>query len=145
MVNPSRFEQAYQKFMDNINDWAPDGIIPVNLELLQSLDLLKEDLSNQGLENDEITRFFHVVESAEKITLFNEKFVIWIIPQVISGQPVTVILIALNKIEEEPKLEMAFSTAGIYNTSKLVLRILEKFLLEIQENEDLITMFQDKA
>lgn len=138
MANPSRFEKAFERFMQDLTRYIPDGIIPVNLELLQSLDLLKEDSVN-GSDAEEITRFFHVVESPEKITLFNERFVIWIVPQVINGQPYTAVLIALNTLDEEPRLEMAFSTSGIYNTSKLVLRILEKFLLEIQENEQLLT------
>ena len=44
-------------------------------------------------------------------------------------------LIALNH-EEQPQLEIAFSTSGVYNSSRLVLRVLEKYLQEIQETED---------
>lgn len=143
MANPSRFEKAFEKFMHDLKRYIPDGIIPVNLELLQSLDLLEEGPESDAA-TEEITRFFHVVESPEKITLFNERFVIWIVPQVTDGQPFTTVLIALNTLDEEPNLEMAFSTSGIYNTSKLVLRILEKFLLEIQENEQILTLFDSE-
>jgi hypothetical protein len=45
------------------------------------------------------------------------------------------VLIALNQ-KGIPRLELAFLTTDVYNTSKLVLRILEKFLHEIQENEE---------
>lgn len=135
MDNVSLLEEYYKKYMDNITGWLPEGIIDVDLELLQELDLLsyKEPYTKKmGL-----TRYFHVIETDEKITLVNEDFVVWIVPDPISELPTTYALIALNK-PEHLKLEMAFATKGVYNSSNLVLRVLEKFLLEIQETEEAI-------
>jgi hypothetical protein len=41
-------------------------------------------------------------------------------------------------------LELCFITSGVYNTSRLVLRVLEKFLVEIEENEKLLKTLEKK-
>ena len=114
----------------------PDGIVHVDLKLLQKLGLLHEELESESPSS--LTRFFHVVESKDKITLFNDQFVIWIVPKKVNNEPMTLVLVAIDA-QTKPRLEMAFSMSGIYNTSRLVLRVLEKFLSDIQENEDLIS------
>ncbi|MBS0633966.1 MAG: hypothetical protein JSR37_00705 [Verrucomicrobia bacterium] len=132
----AELDSSYEQFINRLPELVPDGILHVDLQLLQKLGLLHEetDIDNSS----SLTRFFHVVESKDKITLFNDQFVIWIVPEKINSEPHTLILVALN-IPPKPKLEMAFSMSGIYNTSRLVLRVLEKFLAEIQENEDLLS------
>lgn len=132
---------SYEHFMRHLSEFIPDGIIQVDLKLLQKLGLLHEELpvESQGA----LTRFFHVVESKDKITLFNDQFVIWIVPEKINNEPQTLVLVAIEK-EAKPHLEMAFSMSGIYNTSRLVLRVLEKFLAEIQENEELLSNLIEK-
>lgn len=128
-------ESYFKKYTKDINQWLPEGIIEVDLALLHKLGLLKYHSNDQGRFS--LTRYFQVVESAEKITLLNDQFIIWIVPEKVDNTPMTYTLIALN-LPEGPQLEMAFSTWGIYNSSRLVLRILEKYLYEIQETEDLL-------
>ncbi|MEI8365233.1 MAG: hypothetical protein WCF65_02335 [Parachlamydiaceae bacterium] len=135
MNDPEILEACYKRYVNDLGKWLPDGIVDVDLELLQRQDLLH--FHQRGQSESGLTRYFHVIEADEKLTLINEQFVIWIIPDKIDMIPVTLTLIALNK-EEDVQLELAFSTSGIYNNSQLVLRILEKFLLEIQNTEDLL-------
>jgi hypothetical protein len=133
--NPLYLEDFYKKYMKEIKVWLPDGVIDVDLALLQRLGLLNQH--HHEKLNFSLTRYFHVLESPDKITLINDEFVIWIVPEKVDNVPTTFTLIALNH-PEGPQLETAFSTWGIYNSSRLVLRILEKFLFEIQETEDLL-------
>lgn len=139
MDDITQIEECYQKYIKNINSLLPEGIIEVDLKLLQKHNLLnyhKKDKQDRAL-----TRYFHVIETNEKITLVNDQFVVWIIPEKVNYVPITYTLIAINK-ENEPHLEMAFSASGCYNSSRLVLRLLEVFLLEIQETEDLLLKFK---
>ncbi len=142
MTNPSILEACYKRYMQDIGKWLPDGIMDVNLELLHRLDLLHYH-SRDNLDSA-LTRYFHVVESDEKLTLANDDFVVWIVPEKIENTSLTYTLIALNK-NDELQLEMAFSTTGIYNNSHLVLRLLERFLLEIQSTEELLAKLKHTA
>jgi hypothetical protein len=136
MNNITALETCYQTYMQTIPQWAPEGVVEVDLELLRELDLLNFYL-NQEAGEPSFTRYFQLVESNEKITLINEQFIVWIVPQKINGVLATHTLIALNN-SKKPSPEVIFVNIGIYNTSKLVLRVLEKYLHEIQENEDLL-------
>lgn len=135
-------EEAYKKYTNNLSSWIPEGIIHVDLELLSRLGLIhqKNDLN----QNPSLIRYFQVIESDKKVTLINDQFVIWIVPDKLESLPVTYTLIALNT-PEGPQIEMAFSVSGVYNTSKLVLRILERFLHEIQETEELLSRFSSET
>lgn len=135
MENPSLLEECYKKYINNINKWIPEGIINIDLSLLQKLNLL--NYYNKDKYDPALTRYFQIVESTEKITLVNDEFVVWIVPEKIDQTPVTYALIALKK-NDEIHLEIAFSATGVYNNSKLVLRVLEKFLFDIQETEQVI-------
>ncbi len=138
----AELDSSYEKFMNHLPELVPDGIVHIDLQLLQKLGLLHEEVDVDN--SSSLTRFFHVVESKDKITLFNEQFVTWIVPEKINDEPHTLVLVALN-FPHKPKLEMAFSMSGIYNTSRLVLRVLEKFLADIQENEDLLSSLQEEG
>ena len=133
----AELDLSFEQFMSHLTELLPDGIIPVDIKLLQKLGLLQDDLHHSP--SPTLTRFFHVVESKEKITLFNDQFVIWIVPEKIQDEPTTLVLVAIIDEALKPRLELAFVMTGIYNTSRLVLRVLEKFLSDIQENEDLIS------
>lgn len=135
MHNIQALERCFKKYLKNLSKWAPENLIPVDLALLNDLDLLH--YHTKAKPDSTFTRYFHIVETPEKITLVNEDYVIWIMPEKIDDKPVTFTLIALNK-GKEPKLEMGFLVHGVYNTSHLVLNVLEKFLIEIQENEDML-------
>ena len=142
MHNLSQLEVYYKKFIEDISSWLPEDIVVVDLNLLHEFNLLHYHDPNYN--DPTLTRYFHVVESNEKITLYNEEFVVWIVPEKVDDVAVTYTLIALNR-PEEPKLEMCFVASGIYNTSRLVLRVLEKFMFEIQENEALIKGFEKES
>lgn len=135
-------EESFNKFIKKLDDWIPDGIYVVNLELLHHFDLLHfqplEDHDKDPLSN----RYFHILETFEKMTLINDEFIIWIIPDKNDQSSVTHTLIALNKGEIGPQLEAAFITSGVYNHSRMVLKILEKFLIEIHETEITLSKIQ---
>jgi len=133
--NLPQLEEQYLKYTKDIQEWLPEGVIDININILHNLNLLNYHMSDK--KSHSLTRYFQVIESFEKITLINEQFVIWIVPEKINDTPITYVLIALNA-EQQLQLEIAFSTWGIYNSSRLVLRVLEKFLHEIQETEELL-------
>jgi len=64
MLNPKDLEEAYQDFSTNLNKWAPDGVIEVNLALLSDLGLLHTADSEK--EKAELPFSFNVIETAEK-------------------------------------------------------------------------------
>lgn len=142
MHNSSILEACYKKFIQDMPSWLPEDIITVDLNLLHHLDLLQ--YHDPDFNDPSLTRFFNVIESDEKITLINEEFVVWIVPEKIEDYTLTYTLVALNQSDGEPELQLCFVTSGVYNTSRLVLRVLEKFLFEIQENEDLIRNLEQK-
>lgn len=135
MNNPTLLEACYKKYIKNMDVWLPDGIIDVNLEVLHKLDLLH--YHSKSADDSMLTRYFHVVESEDKLTLVNDEYIIWIVPEKIDFVPTTITLIALNK-QDDVQLELAFTTCGIYNNSQLVLKVLEKYLQEIQNTEDFL-------
>jgi len=133
---PEEYDDRFQYFMDHLNDCAPDGIISIDLSFLHSIGLLKccDEKSNIA---QSLTNYFHVVETSEKITLHNHKYLIWILPRVVDSVSTTYILISMV-INDDLNLEVVFSTAGIYNSPRLILKILEYFIKEIEENETVI-------
>lgn len=141
MDDLNEIEEFFKKYSHNLRDAVPEGIIDVDLDILQKLDLLSYHTPSSY--DTSLTRYFHVIETVDKITLINEQFIVWIVPDKIEDVSVTYTMIALN-LPSGPKLELVFSASGVYNTSKLVLRVLEKYLSEIQENEDFMkTLKQD--
>lgn len=141
MYNFSNIEDSYQKFIKEIESFIPEGIYEVNLALLHHFDLLKFQPSGED-RNPLVNRYFHLLESPEKITLVNDEFIVWIVPGSREHVPITHTMIALNKGEQEPQLEASFIASGIYNNPKLVLKILEKFLMEIHETEIALSKFK---
>lgn len=140
MDDISQIEKCYQNYIKDINKLLPEGIIDVDLKLLQKYNLL--NYHRRDKHDPTLTRYFHVIETQEKITLINDQFIVWIVPEKHNHTPVTYTLIAINH-DDFPHLELAFAASGCYNSSRLVLRLLETFLLEIQETEDLLTKFKD--
>ncbi len=136
MHNLTLLEACFKKFIKDMPSWLPEDIVEVDLPLLHKLDLLH--YHDPEYNDPNLTRYFHVIESNEKITLINDEFVVWIVPEKIEDTPFTYSLIALNR-PKEPELQLCFVTSGVYNTSRLVLRVLEKYLEEIQENEKMLT------
>ncbi len=132
----SALDKCLKKYIKEVKTWSPDRLININLETLHRLNAL--NYYNTVPEESALTRYFKVAETHEKITLVNDEFVIWIVPEFVDKTPVTYTFIALNQ-EDEPHLELTFIASGVYNNSKLVMRVLESLLAEIQENEDLLS------
>lgn len=141
MHNLAQLDEYYKKYINNLHYWIPEGIYEMNLELLQHFNLLHFKYPQK--EDPALTKYFHIVESSEKITLYNDEFVVWITPDRKNDIPSTFVLIAVNR-DGEPKLELSFTASGVYNTSTIVLKVLEKFLLEIQENEKTLLKLKNK-
>ncbi len=141
MVNFTALDKCLKKYLKEIKNWPPDRLIQVDLDTLQHLDMLSE--FHEPSTGVELTRYFQVAESPEKITLVNDDFVIWILPEIIEESPTTYVFIALNK-GKKPDLEVTFAASGVYNSSKLIMRIIERMLNEIQENEELLTRYKNR-
>lgn len=140
MLNPIQIEEAYKEFVNDLSSCAHDGITNIDLEYLHEQGLMSS-LSNDKEEPDDLTQYFHVVESVEKVTLFNEQFIVWIIPKMESDQPLTYVLIALNQ-PEKAHLEVIFATRGVYNTPRYVLKVLQHMLVDMLETEETLTSFE---
>lgn len=140
MLNPIQIEEMYKEFMGNLPQWAHDGVLSIDLSFLHEEGLLNSLHADQG-EPDDLTQYFHVVESIEKVTLFNEQFIVWIVPKMDGDQPITYVLIALNN-QEKAHLEIVFTTRGVYNTPKYVLKVLQHFLLDMLETEATVISYE---
>jgi len=136
-IDPIRLEEAFKEFTENFQKWMPDGIIPVNLNVLNQLGLLNhKDFEHSSTDN--LMHYFHVMETPDKVTLFNERFAIWIVPKMVDNFPTTLTFIALLQ-NNLPHLEIVFSTEGVYNTPKYILKILQHFLTEVTDTEAIIS------
>lgn len=136
MIDPKVLEQNFQNFIKNLPTFLPDGIAPVDIRLVEELGLLKiEDNKKEKVET--LNHHFHVLETPEKITLFNENFAIWIVPQNSDTASRTFIFIATYQ-RDLPHLEMAFFTEGAFNTPKYIMKVLQHYLNEVQDVEAVI-------
>lgn len=138
MLNPIELEDSYQEFMTNLTSYAPDGIVDVNLQLLSELGILEVEQFEDEQDSEEFPHYFHVIETSEKVTLFNHQFAVWIVPKLINGNPTTLTLISLIS-EDQPNLEIVFSTSGLYNTPKYVLKVLKSYLSDVLDTEAVIS------
>ena len=142
MLNPIQIEETYKQYINSLPECAHDGVIPIDLHFLQDEGLLHH-LHEDENDSDDLTQYFHVIESMEKVTLFNEQFIVWIIPRTEETIPSTYVLIALNH-EKDANLEVVFTTTGVYNTPHYVLKILQHFLIDVLETEETLTLFEKK-
>ena len=137
-MNPIHLDKAFKEFTSNLASWMPEGIIDVSLPLLEEIGLLKHENFSEKQEIEQLPHYFHVIETNDKVTLFNHQFAIWIVPKILDKQPTTLVLIALiNK--KKPHLEIVFSTKGVYNTPKFVLKLIKHYLSEVIDTEQAIS------
>lgn len=145
MINPSLLEEAFKEFSLNFQKWVPDGVIDVNLNLLQELGLLKH-IELEQTSTDDLMNYFHVIETPDKVTLFNEQFAVWIVPKMVNETPTTWTYVALipkgQQPPLQPHLELVFSTEGVYNTPKFILKVLQHFLSEVVDTEAIISSIE---
>jgi hypothetical protein len=138
MITPLELEASFVEFSQNLQKHAPDGIIEIDLQVLHAIGLLKHDKFQEEASHEDLMDCFHVLESADKVALFNEEFVVWISPKVKNSVPMTVTFIALLQ-QQKPRLELVFSTSGVYNTPTFILKVLEHFLSEVVDMEKMIS------
>lgn len=138
-----QIEQAYKDFMGNLPGCAHDGILSINLGFLYDQGLLDTLATNED-DAEDLTQYFHVIESVEKVTLYNDHFIVWIIPKLEGDQPMTYVLIALNQ-NDKANLEIVFTTHGVYNSPRYVLKVLQHFLSDTLETEATLTAFEKNA
>jgi hypothetical protein len=143
MINPNVLEDAFQEFSRDLSKWVHDGIIHVDMKLLNDLGLLNNAELEHSLSDAHLNHYFHIIETADKVTLFNEQFVIWIVPELVGEVPTTTTLIALLQTNK-PHLELAYTTSGVYNTPKYILKILQHFIAEVQDTEAVISSIGKK-
>lgn len=143
MLNPIQIEESFKAFTGNLAEWAHDGVMEIDLSFLHDQGLLNAFQEDKE-ETDDLTQYFHVIESVEKVTLFNEQFIVWIVPRMDGDQPMTYVLIALNQ-QDKPHLEIVFTTRGVYNTPRYVLKVLQHFLLDMLETEATVTSYEKNA
>lgn len=133
---------AYYAYMEqHTSDLIPDGVIDVDLKLLQSLDILNP---NQPLGDSSAKELLQAIDSGGRITLFNDRFVLWIIPQSAILPPSTTVILA-RCTDKTIKPEVAFKTAGIHNQSKTILQIIDRYLIDIQETEEVLEKFEKSS
>ena len=137
-MNPTQLDEAYDAFTANPSLWIPEGIIDVDLHLLDKIGLLTYDAFKKKEQSEELPHFFHVIETSDKVTLFNHQFAIWIVPKFIEGYATTIVMISLIK-KSHPHLEVVFSTKGIYNVPKFILKLLKYYLYEVIDTEEAIS------
>lgn len=144
MMSPEKIEEAFTLFTSDLGKWIHDGgMIEVDLALLNKLCLLDQpDLDEKDIQSH-FPFYFHVVETPEKVTLFNQQFIVWIVPKMTDQGPSTLVLIALLH-KDQPRLEISFITRGVYNSPKYVLRVLRYYLGEVIDTEEEIASIQEK-
>jgi len=142
MINPAELEEAYRDFSENLKKWAPDGITDINLKVLNDLGLLSYE-KLEGSSSQDATHYFHVIETQDKISLFNEQFAIWISPKLTGQVTSTLTYIALMH-NKKPHLEIVYSTSGVYNTPKFILKVLQQLLMEVTETQNIISSIGQK-
>lgn len=142
MPDPKVLEEHFQNFIQNLPKYLPDGVVCVDVRLMEELGLLSVDKMEKD-NQDPLSHYFHVLETQDKITLYNDIFSIWIVPQNAESASKTFIFIGIlqNKI---PHLEMAFYTEGVFNTPKYIMKILQHYLNEVQDVEALIASMDKK-
>lgn len=134
-------EKYYNNFSSHLAELIPEGIYPITLSLLHHFDLLHFKPVGERKDRLLLPYYFHVIENPDKITLINDEFVIWVVPSTNGSEKPTYAMIALQDKNKELRLEIAVIASGVYNNSKLLLNIIEKFLIEIQENEKTLSSF----
>lgn len=143
MINPNLLEEAFKEFSKDLSKWVHDGIIQVDMKLLNDLGLLNQAELEHSVNDQDLNHYFHILETPEKVTLFNEQFAVWIVPQSTEETAMTTTLIALVQTNK-PHLEIVYTTSGVYNTPKYILKILQHYLAEVRDTEAVISSIDKK-
>ena len=134
MASIEQLDAFFTQLSTRTVDLFPDGILDVNVKSLHSLHLLSEKsfLPTMALQT---------IESTEKITLFNERYALWIAPKKEATPPMTIVYIA-RKTTEGLVPEIAFRAMGIHNRPKTILQVIDRLLTDIQETNSVISKLE---
>jgi hypothetical protein len=141
MLSIEDINAFYAYLTQHTPDLIPDGIIDVDVKLLQSLNILNP---TQNIGSGSAKELLQAIDSGGRITLFNDRFVLWIIPQNDVSPPSTTVILARCN-ENTIKPEVAFRTAGIHNQSKTILQLIDRYLIDIQETEEVLEKFEHSS
>lgn len=146
MVYPkeSELDALYDVFMHDLAHVAHDGVLEVDLELLHSLDLLEWEASPIHKKGLYFKDSFYLLESEDKLTLFNERYLIWITPGMLGDKAGSLTLLCLRD-QSPPRVEVAFATRGVYNSPALVLQLIDRFIRDIEENDCTFSHLNDSS
>ena len=139
VISIEELDAFFDHLQSHTSDLLPDGILDINVKTLHALHLLSDETPSSGAPR--ASTLLQAVESEEKITLYNEKFALWVAPQKNADPASTIVFIASRK-DNEIKPEIAFRTTGIHNRSKTILKLIDRFLADIQETENVISRFE---
>lgn len=135
VVTIDQLDAYFETLSQNTQDLLPDGILDINIKTLHALHLLTDEPSPDEVQ---ASHLLQAVESEGRITLFNERFALWIVPQVGAEPSSTIVYVATHR-DDELKAELAFRTSGVHNKSKTILRLIDRFLADIQETDSLLS------
>lgn len=141
MVSIEQLDIYFDNLTKNTKDLLPDGILDINIKTLHTLHLLSEESSIDEVPE---SLLLQAVESEGKITLYNERFALWIVPQVGASPSATVVYVATHN-DVEVKAELGFRTTGVHNKSKTILRLIDRFLADIQDTDSIIAGFEQET
>ena len=142
MVSIEELDAFFDTMSNNVSEMLPDGILDITVKTLHNLRLLGEEPLEEG--NEPVAHLLQAIESGGKITLFNDRFVLWIVPQQDVSPSSTIVYVAQH-FDETIKPELGFRTTGIHNRSKTILKLIDKFLSEIQETDSVISNFEHNS
>lgn len=142
MKNREELEKYFHTISNNLHKYIPDGILEINIRLLRDLGLLEQDKPDNVESSLKST--FDVIETGNKMMLINKRFVIWIVSDNLSLKGATYVVVALNQ-KSKLKPELCFSAKGVYNTTSVVIRVLDKLLTEILENQTVVDSYENAA
>lgn len=143
VVSIEQLDAFFEHLSSHTTDLLPDGIMDINVKTLHALHLLADEIPMPGA-TPPASALLQAIESGGKITLFNEKFALWIVPQK-NADPASTIVFIARRADEDIKPEIAFRTSGIHNRSKTILKLIDRFLADIQETETVISKFEQPS
>lgn len=138
MISLFRTEQVFQDLIRNLPHYLHDAIIQIDDYQLRILGLCDKQL-NQPPDQDHSFCRFCVAESGEKLTLINESFISWIVPKWNQLTGETLILVATYQ-GCDIQLISALVLGGERNSPNAVLKVLERVLIDVWENNLLCTL-----
>lgn len=141
MVSIEQLDIFFDHLTKNTKDLLPDGILDINIKTLHTLQLLSEESSMDEIPESHLLQ---AVESEGKITLYNDRFALWIVPQVGASPSATVVYVATHN-DAGVRAELGFRTTGVHNKSKTILRLIDKFLIDIQDTDSIIASFEQET